>query len=250
MKYLLFFLVVPFACISCGQPQEKPYNGWPNHFLKGNVRSIHSSYYQADASGAPGWKWNVGDDSQTFNRQGNLLVQHTSLGDADRLQAKVEYTYQEGKLTGWNAYKRDTLIENGFFDYENNRISGSRKYDEQGEQVCTTVYTYHGDKIATITECNSGQAVVMQTTYHYKNDVLSYKMTEFPLSRVFRKTVYDPSGWVETEIQAGYTEGDTHHITESSTYAYLFDEKGNWIQYTLFENGEAQHILKRDIEYF
>lgn len=249
MKHYLLFVVIILLWSGCRPVEEERYNGWPNYFLEGKVRSIQSSYYDADASGNIGWKWQMGDERSVFDRDGNLLVEYTSLTDGDP-EIKAEYIYQEGKLQEIVYSYEDEIRGNIRFEHENNVIVRSVKQDPAGTQQSVTYYAYDKDKISSIKEYNPDQQLIVKTTYHYTGNVLSYKLTEYPLSAIFSKAIYDEKGKVEVETQGGEIEDGVYIPTGSHTYEYLYDETGNWIQYTAFENGQAEHIQKRTIEYF
>ena len=111
------------------------------------------------------------------------------------------------------------------------------KYDNKGREIEETkhwldgsisdIYTYKYDNRGNLAEyINSDDDGDISDRETYKHD--------------------DRGNLIEKN---GFDWDDLTNPAYSTTYEYVYDQKGNWIKMTVFENGMPEYIQERTIEY-
>lgn len=153
----------------------------------------------------------------------------------------TEYYNLKGNCTGKNQYKYDKAgkeTENDLFDsngklnrrflciYDNNGSLIERKEIKPPDSIAGSV-TYKYDKAG------------------YNSETIAYNGTRVLKNRF--KIKYDDEGNITESDYYSPTDG---HAYQSSYKYDTFDDQGNWVSRSDFDNGKALLITKRKIEYY
>lgn len=169
----------------------------------------------------------VGKDEFTYNENGDLAEKHSrssngtlhwkelfDYGDSGNLTRKIRYEYLHGGLDCTFTYIYDT--------------KGNLIEESQSDNCGKMVWGYKEKR-------DSNENVIELQSYAYGGGLLSKTSIE-----------YDTMGNV-TEILLFDSEG---LLERTTTYSYVYDQKGNWIKKTEYSNAVPDSLTIREIEYY
>ncbi len=244
-------IVLPIFLILASCSKNK--NGWDNYNIKGEVKTIRESSYNAVERFG---KVEKGDEARrgktlNFDSNGKLTEEDIYIGVS--LSAKVIHHYDEqnkgiesliynasGSLDSKAIYHYDNKNNNldviyynsdGDFDYK-----FSYKYNDKGFN--TEEYLY-------VDEVNYSYKI----TYKYDNKGKRIEKVKYKPSTSFqiRETyVNDDKG---NNIQTFMYDSDGICFAKF-TYKYEYDEKDNWIKQITYKDKKPVELTEREIEYY
>lgn len=221
---------------ACSGSQSKKFMG-----LKGQIESVKE--FKSEAIEKFG-EVQPGDLDEviiyTFNPDGHLAKYGIYNDDGDCI-VRTENTYNGDECTRttfYNSYNDETTIQNLIEVKGNTQIWEIRQGDKitQSEFVKSDKYNCTTKKDGTATEKQE----------HWLNDngdVIEIKITNDTEIVYWSKSKFQNGNEVQTE----YLKGDDGGI---ATYSYSdYDDMGNWTKKIVYRNGEAEYIIKREIQY-
>jgi hypothetical protein len=210
----------------------------------------------------------------TFDEKGNVLVEYCSNADSvffsiyeffydengnkissechDSLDNCTEaFTYkfdERGNITEQTVINYDWIQDRTVYSYDSNdRMVENRIYDVDDVLIEITSIEYNeNDDYASIFKHKLETDEISEYKFKYNED---NKMTE--------AMIYKNDILFKTDLYEYNEQGDDSSIvlkftdrTESYTYEYVYDEKGNWIEKIEYLNGVASIKYIQEISYF
>ena len=236
MKIRLSFIILLFVATACSNNgtsiPELKFEG-----LKGNVCGFKEYRYDAvERFGeiVPGYLDGV--TIYEFDNDGHLIKLGIYDDDGDCL-FKRENIYENGLfVSSIMTNGNDKKTENIVVERKKNYIKWRTDYE------CTTE-TYY-DKNSCLTKDENGD-IVEESVFDNKGRLIELKKY-YDGEIIFRtQREYNKQGLL-VKLISYYSSNNS----EVLTYKYQeFDKKGNWIVQYVYEDGEIEYIVKRDITY-
>lgn len=213
-----------------GNPIEYTYKGW----------SIHKWKLKWDDKGR------VIEES-VFDTDGNLKYKRTfkydNNGNNIEREDQTAYTHDTNRfMYSKYVYK---------YDNKNNKIGWYR--EDNIDSSLSPMETYKYDDNGNILEEKSFSDGVLSAIikYDYDNNgnLIEVKTNSLDRDYSSKATInYDEKGNEIERVETGVI--DKEPIKIKNTYKYEFDKNGNWIKKIEYEDGIAEMITKREIEYY
>ncbi|PWJ42143.1 hypothetical protein [Sediminitomix flava] len=251
--------------------------------LKGNVKSIEVEYGKVTNENGV-WKlgekpFNNAKEKTTFLPSGNIALKtiFSSSGDqqykfqyfykGDQLDSMLQY-YSEDEPTYKTIYefskdKPSQLLSSVLYEFVDNTKAGKTDYfyDKKGNLIgrknmnsadetnVEEVFEYKKrQKVRYKKYIASEQYTIIQEYEYNKQKLVSQILSKSITGQVQTKKVlaYDENG----NLLSSRIYNPDDQLAEERTFEYTFDDKGNWVQKVVIENGEPYFMTVRKIEYF
>lgn len=229
--------------------QNKKKNDWEKENLLGRVKQVEMQRFEANENGSLGAK--LPDHSRTlFNENGKYLLREEKYDE--NIGFSTHYSYNElGFLQEEKRFQTniDAMLKRTVYTY-----------DEQGNEIQLQNYNSEGGLESNIviehkpyqveafiydTQGNwRGRYTIVYDAQGNEIELVVYAQNGEPIIKDI--SVYDAKNH---RIERNYSHL-YQGINTVRTYAYEFDEQGNWIKQTVFNNGKPENIAQRTIEYF
>lgn len=252
------------------------YINFQEEYLRGikRIKQI-TSYPRLTLKGDPSLQLKQASYSYVifFNKKGKLI-------HAINLQTKNKYYYTFDKFGNLNRIlevSKDTnqLISENRLKYNFQRkilqedIKESIGYNGATEKIS---YIYKGSKVISIKTSDKEESKhIITETYNDKKQLIELKLEDDDGIISFEKFEYNSKGQEilmhDADEDGTFTIEDSYETTYyengliksySNTgingfvkiYEYVYDEKGNWIQKTLYNDDIPQYLYERELEYY
>ena len=209
-------------------------------------------------------------------RKGNMIEKITYNAQNNPIDKKT-YSYDDkGNKVGEAIYLRSEYVQYKMhFKYnDKNKLIEEAQYDKDGKLLYRSTYEYRGDDLAkTETFNDKGEVEFSKKNSYDKNGNLTGEMTyeKFSNTTTIEKYQYDSFNnktMVSVSkndvlmLKISYKYDDKNNVIashafdgqdrprESRTYAYKYDDNGNWTQKTIAIGGKPSFIVERSIKYF
>lgn len=217
----------------------------------------------------------VGRYVSSYNERGNKL-EETSYNSDGTLYEKYIYKYDKkgnkiefnwynsnGSLSNRKTYKHDdignlieeihyfsdgNLDEKNTYKYDNQRNRIEENWVNSGGNKSKNTYKYDANRNIIESILDDGYNYEKHTYRYDKKDYLIedkslYEKGSLPNKHAYK---YDDKGNRIEEIF--YTENGA--VYSKKTWKYVYDNTGNWLKKTAFENNKPMSITEREIEYY
>jgi len=224
--------------------------------LKGKVKSLTETDFAAETINGETQKSDIlGKKIFVFNDKGNKVESTEYQNGGLVFKTSYKYADKENKME-WNRCHADGgLHQKGIFNY-----------DEIGNIIEDIFYNSNG-VVGKFTHVYDDNGNKIEENYYPFGDVLSFKNTykyDYKgniIERIHNDLESEGSidDWKETykyddkREMIEWNHDDLDGGWDKHIYKYIYDETGNWIKQTAFdefENGIPQIITEREIEYY
>lgn len=221
-------------------------------------------------------------DNSQLNRvemtyKNDKMIEKVTYGTQEHPTDRITYVYDaKGNLTEENLFMKSEVVQYKklyAYDRDNRKVSEST-YDKDGKLMYKTLYGYDGDNLVSVETINENGEPGDVEKYSYDdkgNLTMEYEFSSFNNSESTEEIIYDDKGnkikriitrdkkpvavvsyaydehdnLIKTEVQ-----DNQNNFTESRSYRYEYDKKGNWIKRLSFINDEPKYVIERQIKYF
>lgn len=249
--------------------------------LKGEVKAVKTAYFEAVKRGDKAYRGQKPDEVEDyqirFNKQGNK--EEEAWFDVDgNLSYKVVYRNNDiGLPEERRAYydAEDQELQDSIFYNPQYQITEIRHYDDRGEFTRTvykydqkghqkeqiyydlsgktdqkTVFEYdeRGNRTGEA-HLNEQGVKVLKRTFNFNEEKQITGISEYDRNNRLIHTIemdYDINGYITTE-KFSDKEGN---LVQQKNYLYEYDNCGNWVRQTVFENDNPQLIVERTLSYY
>ena len=192
-----------------------------------------------------------------YNSKGNNVEILTFAGDKETAKEEYQYNLKNEKIEGRTI----------FFQDDGKEIFGGKeiyKYDDKGNLIEQIGYSSNGDETT--------RSLFVYDQKNNKVEEASYKQNTLEEKRFFKynnenrkikELVNLPNSKYELVFYFQYDNNGNelssegvlnmnleNRILRKDSYKYIYDDKGNWIEKIIYENGIAKFIIKRIFEYY
>ncbi len=259
MKILLYNILISLMMTLSSCSHTNKDSDVLKHGLIGNVKSYKEYSYEAiekfgelqTGERKRKFQWE-GDRYLIFDDKGNLTEKNVYYKSAGYLSNKNTYKYGEkGNLTEEDDYSPGGRLHRKLtYKYdEKGNMTEENSYYSDGNMASKTTYKY--DEKGNITEENLYNSDGHQTgkwsfKYDKKRNMIEQNSLYSDGSLLTKWTYkYDERNNM-IEENSYYSNGS---LLQKLTYKYIFDNIGNWIEKTEYENDTPKYIIEREIEY-
>jgi hypothetical protein len=248
MKKLVCLLVIVSILFSCKPEQLHLKSDLSTSNLKGSVWKIDKTIHSTGHTCGCVLKTDCNQSKYVYNEKGNLLAWYT-IDEYGLINDSTVYNYDKrgvcSEITMFNVKKP---VGKQIPVLQDERITGYKIYNENGNLETTLSYAYSGDDI---TE---------EKTLNEKGEVISSIQKEILSGQLVAQTEKDNNGNVIRTSK--YKRNANNDVTECLTviakdnkefkliYEFEYDGAGNWIKQTQFYDGAIINISLRNIEYY
>jgi lysyl-tRNA synthetase class II len=245
---------------SCGAPAEKTeeplkYSDWTSQNLKGMVKSLETTSYTPDSTGAIGAPDSCCIELELYDEKGFTTSFSSKTKDGVPSEEMTMTRYEGGQ---WKEMvnKKNGKVQ-GTFSIEidaNGKYFSAKDYDSSG-----TLRGFYTD----LTEDEDG-SVTGGIMHNPDSSIKSSFEAKYKKGLQISNIAKDSTGKVTFESNSELNEkgdivkttikevGKDSTTTKVETFTYdTYDDKGNWTQRTTYdEKGKATKVRKRVITYF
>jgi hypothetical protein len=250
MKQFAGLLLTAVFVLSCNSDKSRLRSDLEISNLKGNIWKIQRTIHKVgDMVKCPACQRDNDKNSfYVYNEKGNL-IKCSEMDDNGDTVLVLKYIYNsrgicseiekyaDNKLTGREVntlkgikvievkeYNEEGIIEGIYkYEYSDNEVTGGTTLNKNGEVVSSFHNDFLNGQISAQEEKNSAGEIWTVTKYkrNSNNDII-----ESERNYLKDKSVYSP------------------------TFAYEYDNQGNWVKQTQFLDGQIAAIILRDITYY
>lgn len=258
MKKIVCIISAGLLVIACNNKKQEA-EGSKNtdlisQNLKGKVKQIEESPYQADSAGKIGAMDSCCIDVQEFNEKG-YNTNSVSRNSAGTIKSETTISHYDGGQVKEFVTMADGKKKNSFSIQidKDGKYSGAQSYDSTGKM----------DSYYTDLKENEYGAVTEGKQHKPDSSIKSSFSSVYDKATFISGTNYDSSGKMSGSTKIKLNDKDdavevtsTKVMKDSTTTTVTthkynsYDDQGNWTQRTTFEKGKATKIIKRAITYY
>jgi hypothetical protein len=216
-------------------------------------------------------------EQKIYKAKDTLVVQKNMYDLQNILTDKTTYEYDQKKnLIKENKFLREETVQYiTSYEYDSKkRKTVESSYNGAGTLIYKTVYAYEGDKLASVETIN-GKDNTSEKVEKYTYDAKGNLLKEFGYNNIDKTESIDEYAYdannnqtSRTYIKGGKVLAKVAHtydsknnltstkvtdgegkILDDKSYAYTYDEKGNWTKKTISAAGIPAFVVERTITY-
>lgn len=269
------FFILTSLLLSCSNEGNITSEDLTNNQLKGNVKSVKVSTYEAieKFDKIVKGKQILGKyetiDITEFDKFGKIST-ISSYDKQGLFDGKSVYTYKNNHIDQIISYNSNgNMSGKSVHNWENDLLSSIIIYDSKGREGGKTINEYNGNKLKTISIYVFGQlrqkSVVTEYEGNLAKEIISY-------DRNGKETHRNINDYKNGKLSLSSTANGTYAVNEDGLtiksidcykvldnyseeikgffiYKYEYDKKGNWIRCIVYRNERPYRIVEREILY-
>lgn len=248
LKISVVFVILAYTLSSCNSKQ----NSLDENNVKGNVSKIYQNTFTSVEKFG---KWEIGEKkyygnySMTFNE--GYITEYIDYNQRNEIRERQVYSYDDHKvLLEVSSYDDGGKIKSKikYLQDDERRISKIENYDSEGKIDYSYELEYAGgDKPTGGRYINTKGKIISSWKNEWDGNLLSLQLSYDSLNKLTSKTYYERNEKDDVVIQKMTTPNDS--ITSIYKFEYEYDNKGNWVKQTYYDDKSVASFVTRKIIY-
>jgi hypothetical protein len=217
--------------------------------VKGNVWKIQKTVHKVEGAVCPGAeKSDCNKALYVYNKKGNL-IESSEVDENGKIVLISKYVYSgDDVCSEINKYSGNKLIEKQVNILQGGKVTETKVFNEDGTIENIYKYEYSGNELLSGTTLNQAGEVVSSFQNEFLNGQLCSQTERNDIGDISSVTKYKRNTYNDViESKRSYPKDTSEY---KPTFVYEYDNQGNWIQQTQLYNGEIAAIIVRNITYY